>query len=837
MAFLLCLTFIAAGATATWRLVDFAHRSGYYWGGDSGTGAAGSLYDARLSKDFLDEVGFVYYAAKRAFITYRNGAVFRDGTLKSELEQAYEGYSQEAAAQKFQQARDTAAAFNEFYRRLPAESEMASSPEYRDRDGDGTFRDDVRDENGRCLNDFEQSDQYVVKNNRVSPNSHYFTALKSKAASADIPGEIAAAQAEYDALIAYLQSLSAVKYLIVNDKTGAAYTNSGAADVSSFSSLYGETDWLVISTDNFETATVGDVFASLCTRLRAGKTETEAAVFSVNGAEVPGCAYTEQFLQSMRHGYENQTQPEALGVTTASRLLSGTPCTICISYNFARVTAADPFNALTNDYLAAANRVSQSIAVFLLSFFFSTALTVFLFIVAGRSYKNAPIRMRRFDKFPSDLRLLFSVALCVGLVLLGGASMYVGLTYRTYRNIAMVGFLFCCVCADAVLIDYLTFLSRSIKNNSLFSHMVLAFPFRLTQRFVNRLTGNNSALPDGMKRQFKVAVPFYAVSTAITLLLLLYSAARHRFFAVLLFLLIFGSIQLAFVTVLYSYAKSLDKIRDTVQATQSGDYDMQFDTDKMPRSMVSFAENISEMRQDMKDAMQSAVQEQRTKTELITNVTHDLKTPLTSIITYTDLIMNTEHENETVRGYAQVLSEKSQRLKQLIDDLTEASKLSGGRVEIHPMPVSLYELAVQAIAENEDSLEAAGVEMLMTPGEVRPIVMADGQKTYRVFENILSNIAKYAKPGTQAFVTVRQEEGFGVITFINTCATKLDLPAERLMERFVRGDSSRVGEGSGLGLSITKDLCRLQSGQFKIAVEDDKFRATVRLPLAEDAPG
>ncbi len=834
MAFLLCLTFVGTGATAMWRLIDFAHRSGYYFGSDRGlTDAANSLYDARLSRDFLDEVGFVYYAAKRAFITYRNGTVFRDGTMQSELEKAYENDSQEAAAQKFQEARAIASAFNEFYRRLPSESEMAASPEYRDRDGDGTYRDDVKDEDGRCLNDFEKSDQYVVKNNRVSPNTHYFTALKSKAASADIPGEIAAAQTEYDVLIAYLQSLSAVKYLIINDKTGAAYTNSSVADVAGFTALYGESDWLVISTDNFDTATVGDVFSSLCSRIRADRNDTEAAVFSVNGSEIPACAYTTQFLQSMRYGYENKTQPEVLGVTTASRLLGGTPCTVCISYNYARVTAADPFNALTNDYLTAANQFSQSVAVFLLSFFFTAALTVFLFIFAGRSYKNAPIKTRRFDKIPSDLRLLLSVALGGGLLLLGGASMYVGLSYRTYRGVGMVGFIACCVCADAVLLDYLTFLSRSIKNNSLLTHMVLAFPFRLTQRFINRLTGNNSALPDGMKRQFKVAVPFYAFSTAVMLLLLLYSATRHNFFAIFLFLLLFGSVQLAFITLLYSYAKSLDKIRDTVQATQSGDYDMQFDTDKMPRSMVNFAEDISEMRQDMKDAMQAAVQEQRTKTELITNVTHDLKTPLTSIITYTDLILNCDLQDETVKGYAQVLSEKSQRLKQLIDDLTEASKLSGGQVEIHPMPVSLYELAVQAIAENEDSLDAANVELLMTPGEIRPIVMADGQKTYRVFENILSNIAKYAKPGTQAFVSVREEDGFGVITFINTCAARLDLPAERLMERFVRGDSSRVGEGSGLGLSITKDLCRLQSGQFKIAVEDDKFRATVRLPLAE----
>ena len=836
VAFLLCLTLVGVGALSTCRLADFAYRSGFYFGSNSGIAdAANNFYDARLSKAFLDEVGFVYYAAKRVFITYRNGEVFQDGSLENELEQAYATYSQENAAEQFQKARSVAEEFNKFYRRLPSETELIAADGYEDRDGDGTRRDDVRDENGRCLNDFENSDQYLVKTNRVTVNTRYFSALVDRSRAADIPGEVAAARAEYEYLTQYLQSLSAVKYLILNDKTGEAFTNSPTMSAYQFNELYGASDWCVSSTDNFETATVSEEFSALCSRMEADD-KGAGDVFTINGAEVNGGAYTRQFLESMRYGYESKTKTVSavLGATVASRRLGGTPCTVYLSYNDSRVTAADPFDALNKDFLASANRFSKSMATLLLSLFISAALTALLCLLTGRDDKNSPIRMRRFDRFPSDLRLVLAAGLCIGLLLLGVTSLIVGLKNPAYSVLSTVGFVICCVCADAVLLDYLMFLSRSIKNNSLFSHMVIAFPFRFTQRVVNRLTGNNSALPDGMKRQFKVAAPFYAGATAGSLLLLLLAAAQHRFFAIFLLLLLFGSIQLAFITLLYSYAKSLDKIRDTVQATQSGDFDMQFDTDKMPRSMVNFAENISEMRQDMKDAMQAAVQDQRTKTELITNVTHDLKTPLTSIITYTELIKNSNVQEEAVRDYAAVLSEKSLRLKQLIDDLTEASKLSGGNVEIHPMPVSLYELAVQAIAENEDSLEAAGIEILMTPGEERPIVMADGQKTYRVFENILSNIAKYAKRGSQAFVSVREDDGYGVITFVNTCAVKPDLPAERLMERFVRGDSSRVGEGSGLGLSITKDLCRLQGGQFKIALEEDKFRAMVRLPLAGD---
>ncbi|HBL40192.1 MAG TPA: hypothetical protein DDY98_00915 [Ruminococcaceae bacterium] len=833
-AFLLCLVFAGTGALSVCRLADFANRSGYYFASDLGiTDATNNMFDARYSKDYLDEMGFVYYAAKRVFITYRNGAVFHDGTVKTVLQEAYTGISETNAEKELAEAKSTAADFNDFFRRLPNESLLEKEGKNVDADGDGTLRDDVKNEDGLCLNDFENSDNFVVKANRVYPNARYFEALKKRIESVNVDGEVAAARNEYGYLKNYLDSLKAVRFLIVNDQTGEVFSNSDSPTVLTFAEKYAQSDWFISSSDNFDTAVVGSVFSSMCSRLRADTDQSEHVVFTLNGSEVNNCTYTEQLIQSMHYGYESKISSVVLGVTTASRQLSGTPCTVCLSYNYSRVAVGDPFNTLTEDYIHSATSVSQYFAVLLLSALLVLALAAVLVIFAGRDYKNAPVHMKRIDKFPSDLRFFLSVGLTVLLVALGGTSMFLGLSKPSYSMIFTIGTVAFSVAAVAVLLDYLMFLSRNIKNNSLFSHMVLALPFRLTQRFVKRLTGNESDLPDGIKRQFKVALPFYLFLTIFDMFFIIYEAEQRHFFAVFLMLLWFGSIQLAFISLLFSYAKSLDKIRDTVQATQSGDFDMQFDTEKMPKSMVNFAENISDMRQDMKEAMQAAVQDQRTKTELITNVSHDLKTPLTSIITYTDLIQNSDLQDETVKGYAQVLSEKSLRLKQLIEDLTEASKLSGGNVEIHLTPVSLYELAVQAIAENEDYLEAADIEVLLAPGEQRPIVLADGQKTYRVFENILSNIAKYAKSGTKAFVTVEQDNSYGVITFVNTTDVPLNCTAEHLMERFVRGDSARGGEGSGLGLSITKDLCRLQGGLFRIAIEGDEFKAIVRLPLVK----
>ena len=410
VAFLLCLTLVGVGALSTCRLADFAYRSGFYFGSNSGIAdAANNFYDARLSKAFLDEVGFVYYAAKRVFITYRNGEVFQDGSLENELEQAYATYSQENAAEQFQKARSVAEEFNKFYRRLPSETELIAADGYEDRDGDGTRRDDVRDENGRCLNDFENSDQYLVKTNRVTVNTRYFSALVDRSRAADIPGEVAAARAEYEYLTQYLQSLSAVKYLILNDKTGEAFTNSPTMSAYQFNELYGASDWCVSSTDNFETATVSEEFSALCSRMEADD-KGAGDVFTINGAEVNGGAYTRQFLESMRYGYESKTKTVSavLGATVASRRLGGTPCTVYLSYNDSRVTAADPFDALNKDFLASANRFSKSMATLLLSLFISAALTALLCLLTGRDDKNSPIRMRRFDRFPSDLRLVLA---------------------------------------------------------------------------------------------------------------------------------------------------------------------------------------------------------------------------------------------------------------------------------------------------------------------------------------------------------------------------------------------------------------------------------------------
>ncbi|MBQ6445696.1 MAG: HAMP domain-containing histidine kinase, partial [Clostridia bacterium] len=226
--------------------------------------------------------------------------------------------------------------------------------------------------------------------------------------------------------------------------------------------------------------------------------------------------------------------------------------------------------------------------------------------------------------------------------------------------------------------------------------------------------------------------------------------------------------------------------------------------------------------------------------ELITNVTHDLKTPLTSLINYSGLLDRKAEagelgDEESVQ-YIGVIHDQSEKLKHLIEDLLEASKASAGNVQLHPMPLNLTELVNQAIAEFAPEMEKNGNEILFTDADGQPFtqehfVYADGQQTYRVLSNLLSNAQKYSAPGTRIYASVSDGPATTLFELKNTSAEPLNISAEELMQRFVRGDRSRgETEGHGLGLSIARDLTALMGGTLSLDIDGDLFKATVALP-------
>ena len=223
---------------------------------------------------------------------------------------------------------------------------------------------------------------------------------------------------------------------------------------------------------------------------------------------------------------------------------------------------------------------------------------------------------------------------------------------------------------------------------------------------------------------------------------------------------------------------------------------------------------------------------ERMKADLITNVSHDIKTPLTSIINYVNLLENEKIENEKVNNYIHILKEKSARLEQLTEDLVEASKISSGNIVLEMVRINLVELVYQTAGEFNEKFEQRNLTIFTKMPKESIVVMADGRRIWRVLENLYNNVAKYALEGTRVYVELDKKEDEAVFSIKNISSKPLNIPSDELTERFIRGDVLRTTEGSGLGLSIAKNLTTLMGGTFDIILDGDLFKVMITFPLA-----
>jgi signal transduction histidine kinase len=225
---------------------------------------------------------------------------------------------------------------------------------------------------------------------------------------------------------------------------------------------------------------------------------------------------------------------------------------------------------------------------------------------------------------------------------------------------------------------------------------------------------------------------------------------------------------------------------------------------------------------------------ERLRTELISNVSHDIRTPLTSVITYIDLLKTEETDNENIRSYIGVIDQKAQRLKTLTDDLFEASKAASGSVPVNMEKVELESLLTQGLGELDDKIKSSGLDFRVFMPPEKTMVLADGKLLWRVVENMLSNVFKYSLPGSRVYIEVFERGKYAGIQVKNISSAELNIPAEELMERFKRGDESRTTSGSGLGLSIARSLTEAQNGVFEIEIDGDLFKAALMVERAID---
>ncbi|MBR6567769.1 MAG: sensor histidine kinase, partial [Clostridia bacterium] len=435
------------------------------------------------------------------------------------------------------------------------------------------------------------------------------------------------------------------------------------------------------------------------------------------------------------------------------------------------------------------------------------------------------------DKVFPEIR----IALDGGLGFLCGCGIYYFLD--VYIDSAMRSFIGLCMLVLIILfflicLDLLLYLVRHIKNRSLLKNIFIVWCVRKTMKYGGKIKSfiNERLL---YTKELKKTV---IIRTAILVGINIVIGGVAVLFGIddvwELCGLIIVALFLFDLWVIYRglrFVAGADKLFAVVKEMHEGNTDVEINRNALPEYLYVPAENLQCLSEGIKAAVDEAVRQEKTKTELITNVSHDLKTPLTSIINYVDLMKKCDITDETALSYLQVLSEKSDRLKVLIEDLVEASKASAGALSVDFVCVSCKELISQLIGEFEDSFKTKNLSLIVSIPEKDVMIKADSKHIYRVLENLFVNVKKYALENTRVYITVTEKESTGIISIKNISAAPLNISADELKERFVRGEQSRTTEGNGLGLSIAENLCSLQNGSLGIEINGDLFSVTVEM--------
>ena len=281
------------------------------------------------------------------------------------------------------------------------------------------------------------------------------------------------------------------------------------------------------------------------------------------------------------------------------------------------------------------------------------------------------------------------------------------------------------------------------------------------------------------------------------------------------------------------YILDQEKIKNALKDIYEGKNDVKLDDENLRGVLKEMAVYVNDIASGFSNAIQESLKSERLKTELITNVSHDIKTPLTSIINYVDLLKKENIQDEKAREYIEILDQKSQRLKKLTEDLVEASKVSSGNVKLNLEDIDIKELFNQTIGEFKDKFEEKDLKIETQIPKKDIKIKADSRYLYRIIENLFSNITKYALPSSRVYIdVVEKDDKFVNISIKNISKDKLNISSDELMQRFVRGDKSRYTEGSGLGLSIAKSLSELQGGKFNITIDGDLFKVDLEWKMS-----
>lgn len=478
--------------------------------------------------------------------------------------------------------------------------------------------------------------------------------------------------------------------------------------------------------------------------------------------------------------------------------------------NSERITSSDKiFIAITKDFVGDKD-IKWSDAVVYSHTFYRMILYLgigfliaicFLILAAGRRQDDDDVHLLGIDKLYVDINICIIISIMF-LVAFFLSQTYTSIDYSMLLPILVI------VCST--LLGLLLSLVRHIKSKTFFRNtLVFRFLYGI-YKFFKRITHT-----DSLTKKVAGIILIYSGLCAVSII----------FFPI--------TIALIVIAILFTHKKAaqFDMVAKGVRRIKEGDLDYGIEVIG-DGAFSNLARDINEISEGLKEAVEKELKSERHKTELITNVSHDIRTPLTSIITYVALLKKEGLSSDNAPKYLEILEQKSQRLKTLTDDLFEAAKATSGSIVVEYEKIDISSLLTQGLGELDDKRQESGLDFKITIPNEKVIVKADGKLLWRVIENLLSNAFKYSLPNSRVYIDVKKYEDKGMITVKNVSAYELNIDPDELMERFVRGDESRNSEGSGLGLAIAKSLIELQGGEFDIEIDGDLFKAIIKMPLA-----
>ena len=481
--------------------------------------------------------------------------------------------------------------------------------------------------------------------------------------------------------------------------------------------------------------------------------------------------------------------------------------------------AIDGTNAIMTDKtgfkeFAYKNRNSMMVYGFIAGI---TALACFVFLLCSAAHRSGTedCVLLRQDKMPYDLYLPSAILLGTGL-----CAMLVECVAYELNTVKAVAAALIMACLAGVFMALCMTTAARIKTGTLFKNTLI---YKLCTGIGTGATGFLNSISGAWR--FSLAFAGYLLINA---LLSYRFFTRGGFFTFLILLAINGGA----LYLLLNMIRQMRTLSAAGQAMANGDLSYCVDTSNMKREFREHGENLNSIGRGMAIAVNERMKSERFKTELITNVSHDLKTPLTSIVTYIDLLQKEDIQDEKAKEYIDTIARQSKKLKKLTEDLIDASKASSGALNVNMERVNISELLRQSSAEYGERMEAVNITPVVNMPEEDIYVRADGRLLWRVVENLLQNICKHGMPGTRAYLEARTENGRAEVSFKNISQQQLNIPVEELLERFVQGDESRSRGGSGLGLSIAESLTELMKGKLKLSLDGDLFK--VELWFDED---